>query len=356
MLANLPLTKSYRAQSLMNPFFLLPPELAHKVALGGLDWLYKLAPFVLSKIALPKTPQQKHMGLAFVNPFGIAAGLDKNAQHIDSLHSLGFGFLEVGTVTPLPQAGNPQPRLFRLFPEQAILNRMGFNNLGLEALVQQVKSRESKGILGINIGKNKQTPLAESWKDYVLCLKRVYTLADYIVINISSPNTPHLRDLFAEQALGELLGKIFASKQKLQSLHEKEVPIVLKLPPDIEKDQLPQLFRLIQDFPIAGLIITNTTVSRAGITKSTAFIDQAGGISGAPLRQASLEMLKEASEYFQGSMTLIASGGVMNLQDIEDKFEAGADLIQLYSGLIFRPLGLIREAKSYCLQSALPLE
>ena len=343
----------------MNPFFLLPPETAHNLALKSLDYLHKFCPSLLAQIALCSKPQ-KHMGIAFRNIFGTAAGLDKDAEHLDSLQALGFGFLEVGTLTPLAQKGNPKPRLFRLKPEQAILNRMGFNNKGLEAFLQTLHKRKSTGILGVNLGKNKDTPLEESWQDYVLALEKVYRFADYVVINISSPNTPQLRELLGEKYLHHLLSKICRCKEDLQKNHQKNygksTALVLKLSPDIEKSQLPAVFKSIANYPIDGLIISNTTVSRDGITHSRQYLEEAGGLSGAPLRKASLEVLEATAEFFQGRICLIASGGVMGIQDVEEKLGAGADLIQFYSGLVYRPIGLMKELRAYCLQADLPLK
>ena len=334
----------------MNPFFLLPPETAHNLALKSLDYLHEYCPSLLAQIALCSKPQ-KHMGIEFRNIFGTAAGLDKDGEHLDSLQALGFGFLEVGSLTPLAQTGNPKPRLFRLKPEQALLNRMGFNNKGLEAFLQTLHKRKSTGVLGVNLGKNKDTPLEESWQDYVLALDKVYKYADYVVINISSPNTPQLRELLGEKYLHQLVSKICTSKEDLQQTHGKSTALVLKLSPDIEKSHLSGLFKSIQDYPIDGLIISNTTVSRDGISHSHQYLEEAGGMSGAPLRQASLEVLHRAAEFFQGRLTLIASGGVMNIQDAEERLRAGANLIQLYSGLVYRPLGLMRELQAYCLQA-----
>ncbi len=283
------------------------------------------------------------MGLTFSNPVGLAAGLDKNGDCIDGLAALGFGFIEIGTITPLPQSGNPKPRLFRLPEANAIINRMGFNNDGVDKLIANVKRAKYQGILGINIGKNAVTPIENAADDYLTCLRKVYPYASYITVNISSPNTKNLRQLQDEEALTRLLSALKGEQQKLADAHGKYVPIALKIAPDMESDQLKQIAALLMQHQIDAVIATNTTVSRVGV-EGMPHGEEAGGLSGAPVREKSTEVIRQLSVELQGALPIIGAGGILNGADAAEKINAGASLVQFYSGMIYRGPALIGEA------------
>lgn len=322
--------------------FLLEPECSHHLSLEALKWAERLH---LSSIYrdhnLPALPVQA-MGLTFNNPIGLAAGLDKNGDYIDALGNLGFGFIEIGTVTPRPQMGNPQPRLFRLPEHQAIINRMGFNNKGVDHLVTQVQKRTYKGMLGINIGKNFDTPLEFANKDYLLGLEKVYPYADYITVNLSSPNTPGLRKLQMGETLQQLVNALADRKSQLAIQHGKSVPLLIKIAPDISSDEIQHLARVAIDCKIDGLIATNTTVSREKIINSP-LAAEAGGLSGKPVFEPSTRVLAELANHVSGRLALVGVGGIDSAATALSKFEAGADLIQLYTGFIYRGPPLITE-------------
>jgi dihydroorotate dehydrogenase len=290
------------------------------------------------------------MGLAFRNPVGLAAGLDKNGDCIDGLAALGFGFIEIGTVTPLPQPGNPRPRLFRLPQANAIINRMGFNNVGVDTLIANVKraqypfdgAQDRRGILGINIGKNAATPIENAADDYLICLRKVYAHASYITVNISSPNTRNLRQLQNEDALNDLLKLLKTEQQKLADTHGGYVPIALKIAPDLEGEQIKQIARLLMQHRIDGVIATNTTLSRDGV-ENLPHGAEAGGLSGAPLRARSTAVIRQLAAELQGALPIIGVGGILNGADAAEKINAGASLVQMYSGLIYRGPALIAE-------------
>ena len=283
------------------------------------------------------------MGLTFSNPVGLAAGLDKNGDCIDGLAALGFGFIEIGTITPLPQSGNPKPRLFRLPEANAIINRMGFNNDGVDKLIANVKRAKYQGILGINIGKNAVTPIENAADDYLTCLRKVYPYASYITVNISSPNTKNLRQLQDEEALTRLLSALKGEQQKLADTHGKYVPIALKIAPDMESDQLKQIAALLMQHQIDAVIATNTTLSRVGV-EGMPHGEEAGGLSGAPVREKSTEVIRQLSAELQGALPIIGAGGILNGADAAEKINAGASLVQFYSGMIYRGPALIGEA------------
>lgn len=324
-----------------NILFRLDPELAHSVTLNSLKTFNVLG---LNKIFNDKTfPQPKPiqiMGLNFNNKVGLAAGLDKNGDYIDALANLGFGFIEVGTVTPLPQQGNPKPRLFRIPEAEAIINRMGFNNKGIDHLVNQVKRAKYKGILGINIGKNAVTSLEEAKNDYLICLRKAYSYASYITVNISSPNTMGLRDLQHGEFLHDLLRFLKQEQKVLELKHQKMVPLVVKVAPDLTESEVVALADTFLGFEIEGVIATNTTISREGVQQYQ-ISREAGGLSGSPLTHKSTEVLKLFRRELQGKIPLIASGGIMSAEIAADKFAAGADLVQLYTGLIYQGPKLI---------------
>ena len=288
------------------------------------------------------------MGLDFTNPIGMAAGLDKDGEHIDALAALGFGFIEIGTVTPRPQPGNPKPRLFRLSQGEAIINRMGFNNQGIDRLLANVRQADYRGILGINIGKNFDTPVENAAEDYLICLRKAYRYAGYIAVNISSPNTPHLRQLQNAEELSELLYLLKLNQQKLADEHGKYTPLAVKIAPDLEPAQIDQIAALLMKHQVDGVIATNTTLSRVGL-EGLPHREEAGGMSGAPLRQRATEVIRLLHVALQGALPIIGVGGIMSAADAKEKMEAGASLIQVYSGLIYRGPILVGEiAQALC--------
>ena len=328
--------------SLLRPLlFKLKPETAHHVTLDGLQAAYKLGllPLFIKRIADdPRTV----MGLSFPNPVGLAAGLDKNGAYIDALGALGFGFIEIGTVTPRPQPGNPQPRLFRLPQAQAIINRMGFNNNGVDALIENVKNSRYTGILGINIGKNFDTPIERAAEDYLIGLRKVYAHASYIAINISSPNTKNLRQLQGGDELDALLSQLKAEQEKLAQQQGKYVPLALKIAPDLDSEQIQQIATLLMRHRIDGVIATNTTLSRAGVEHLPQHAE-AGGLSGAPVREKSTHVIRQLAAELKGAVPIIGVGGILNGQHAAEKMAAGAALVQVYSGLIYRGTDLVAE-------------
>jgi dihydroorotate dehydrogenase len=288
------------------------------------------------------------MGLNFPNPVGLAAGLDKNGEHIDALASLGFGFVEIGTVTPRPQPGNPKPRLFRIPEANAIINRMGFNNLGVDRLLENVRQAARPCILGINIGKNFDTPVDKAQDDYLTCLNKVYGLADYVVVNISSPNTPGLRQLQEAGQLDSLLSSLKAAQRKLADTHGKYTPVAVKIAPDLNRAQIESIAVLLMTHQIDGVIATNTTLSRPGMEKLPCS-EEAGGLSGAPLKHQATLVVQSLNALLKGALPIIAVGGIMSAADAREKMEAGASLVQIYSGMIFRGPRLVEEiARALC--------
>lgn len=328
--------------SLLRPLlFKLDPETAHHVTLDALQTTYRLG--VLPLIAQrPKPDPRSVMGLTFPNPVGLAAGLDKNGAYINALAALGFGSIEIGTVTPRPQPGNPKPRLFRLPEAQAIINRMGFNNLGVDALLENVKQSNFKGILGINIGKNFDTPIERAADDYLIGLRKVYKHASYVAINISSPNTKNLRQLQGGDELDALLSQLKAEQEKLAQQHGKYVPLALKIAPDLDSEQIQQIATLLMRHRIDGVIATNTTLSREGV-QHLPLHAEAGGLSGAPVREKSTAVIRQLAAALQGSLPIIGVGGILKGADAVEKMQAGASLVQVYSGLIYRGTDLVAE-------------
>jgi dihydroorotate dehydrogenase len=319
--------------------FLLPTETSHHLSLQSIGWLEQLnlTPLLAREQVLDPVTV---MGIEFPNAVGLAAGLDKDARCIDGLGALGFGFLEVGTVTPKSQPGNPLPRLFRLKSKGAIINRMGFNNDGVVAMCERIRRARYQGVLGINIGKNAITPVENALDDYAQCLREVYALAAYIVVNISSPNTPGLRHLQHENELAHLLEGLKVEHTKLVEQHEKYVPLVVKIAPDMTDEQGTQIIRRMKDFDIDGVIVTNTTVARDGVAGDP-LAAQAGGLSGAPLRDLSNHMLALVAAEAKGDMAIIGVGGIMEGADAAEKMRLGADLVQLYTGFIYSGPDLI---------------
>ena len=328
--------------SLLRPlFFQLDAETAHHLSLSGLNLAHKLG--LTASIARPVSGKAVElMGINFPNGVGLAAGLDKDGAYLDALAALGFGFIEIGTVTPRPQPGNPKPRLFRIPQAQAIINRMGFNNAGVVQLVHNVKAAAFQGVLGINIGKNFDTPLARAAEDYLSCLSAVYPYASYVTVNISSPNTQNLRDLQAADALADLLGKLKAEQTRLAEQYGRYVPIALKIAPDLSDTALADIAVLLRLHRIDAVIATNTTVARPDLA-DLPHGNETGGLSGAPLTPLSTRIIRKLSTALAGEIPIIGVGGILNKQDALDKIEAGASLVQLYTGLIYRGPQLIRE-------------
>jgi dihydroorotate dehydrogenase len=329
------------AYALARPLlFSLDPETAHHLTLKLADWR-------LTGPARAFSRPVKAMGLEFPNPVGLAAGLDKDAAHIDGLARLGFGFIEVGTVTPRPQPGNPRPRIFRLVEEDALINRFGFNNVGVDAFLANVARSRWRGILGINVGKNADTPAEQAADDYAFCLEKVYGRASYVTINISSPNTKGLRDLQQERQLDELLDRLASARVRLTRSYGRRVPLVLKVAPDLEAGEIRAIADAVLRHGFDGLIATNTSVSRAGVEGSP-HAQEAGGLSGAPILRRSTSVLSSFRELLAGKVALIGAGGILSAGDARQKIDAGATLVQLYTGLIYRGPGLVRECVSAC--------
>jgi dihydroorotate dehydrogenase len=283
------------------------------------------------------------MGLKFPNRVGLAAGLDKEGNTIDALGRLGFGFVEIGTITPRPQGGNPKPRLFRLIPHEAIINRMGFNNPGIvEGVANVSRSRHFQGVIGFNIGKNKDTPNEQAANDYLKCLRAAYPVADYIAVNLSSPNTPGLRDLQGEEASARLLETLKAEQAKLAATHNRYVPLLFKVAPDLDEPHIEGLAKVFQEGGLDGLIATNTTLDRKAVA-SHPRANEAGGLSGKPLTHRSTEVIQAFSSHFGGKLPIIGVGGISNVEDARAKLRAGASLIQIYSSFIYRGPELVKE-------------
>ena len=326
-------------------FFSLDAEDAHGIGMRGVSALSCSGLAGVLAKPVPACPVEV-MGIKFPNPVGLAAGLDKNGDHIDGLAALGFGFLEIGTITPRPQPGNPRPRLFRIPEKQAIINRMGFNNEGVDRLIANVKAAkfpQRGGILGINIGKNFDTPIEKAADDYLACLERVYPLASYITVNISSPNTKNLRELQKDEALDALLAPLKAAQQRLADAHGRYVPMALKIAPDLEDAQITGIADLLRRHRMDGVIATNTTISRAGV-EGLPNAEETGGLSGAPLLAASTEVVRKLATALQGELPIIGVGGIMKGEDAAAKIAAGASLVQFYSGFIYRGPDLVAEA------------
>ncbi|WP_423855037.1 quinone-dependent dihydroorotate dehydrogenase [Acinetobacter guillouiae] len=325
--------------SLARPLlFSLAPERAHELTLSMLKSAHKMGAIRQTVAAKPVTC----MGIEFPNPVGLAAGLDKNGAYIDALAGLGFGFIEIGTITPKPQEGNPKPRLFRIPQAKAIINRMGFNNDGVDQLVENVKAAKFKGILGINIGKNATTPVEDAVSDYLVCFEKVYNYASYITVNISSPNTKNLRSLQSGHALTELLETLKKRQLELAEELQHYVPLVLKVAPDLEASDIEFIASQLLQFKIDGLIVTNTTLSREGV-EGLPFGDEAGGLSGAPVFEKSTACLAAFSKILQGKIPLIGVGGILSGEQAVAKQQAGASLVQIYSGMIYTGPTLIKD-------------
>jgi len=332
----------------MNPYnllrpalFTLDPETAHDATLTSLNTAHCLG---LSRlIPKPQDDPRSVMGLNFPNPVGLAAGLDKNGDCINGLAALGFGFIEIGTITPRPQPGNPRPRLFRLPEAAAIINRMGFNNHGVDALVANVERANFKGVLGINIGKNADTPIEKAADDYLICLRKVYAHASYVTVNISSPNTKNLRQLQGGDELDALLTQLKSEQEKLAQQLGRYVPLTLKIAPDLDGEQIKQIASLLIKHRIDGVIATNTTLSREGV-EGLVHGNETGGLSGTPVKDKSTAVIRALSTELGGALPIIGVGGISSGTDALEKMQAGASLVQIYSGLIYRGQSLVTES------------
>jgi dihydroorotate dehydrogenase len=328
--------------SLAKPLlFQIDAEKAHDLTLKTLKHAEKSGALALYPKALVCEPRQV-MGLTFPNAVGLAAGLDKNGAVIDGMAALGFGFIEIGTITPRAQPGNPKPRLFRVKEAQGIVNRFGFNNLGVDNLIENVKAAKYRGILGINIGKNFDTPNENAVNDYLICMQKVYAHASYITVNISSPNTKNLRALQEKEALSALLSMLKLEQTKLAEQHGRYVPVALKIAPDLEREQVNEIADLLMEHKIDGVIATNTTLSRDAV-KGMKNADETGGLSGAPVREKSTLVIQQLSQRLQGALPIIGVGGILSSADAVEKIAAGASLVQVYSGLIYKGPQLVRD-------------
>lgn len=328
--------------ALAKPFlFQFDAENAHDLTLKSLKLAEKSG--LLGLLPKPVQCQSKQvMGLSFPNPVGLAAGLDKNGAVIDGMAALGFGFIEVGTITPRAQPGNPKPRMFRVNEAEGIINRFGFNNLGFDNLIQNVQAAKYHGILGINIGKNFDTPNERAVEDYLICMRKVYAHASYITVNISSPNTKNLRQLQEKDALDALLAILKAEQKVLADKHGKYVPIALKIAPDLDETQIIEIADLLKVHQFDGVIATNTTLARdmvLGLPNAS----ETGGLSGAPVREKSTLVISQLSKQLAGELPIIGVGGILSGADAAEKISAGASLVQIYSGLIYRGPSLVRD-------------
>ncbi len=324
--------------------FRLDPEQSHHIAMQSLRYAYQLG--LTRLLSSPPAKPVTVMGLTFPNPIGLAAGLDKNADYVDALAALGFGFIEVGTVTPKPQAGNPRPRLFRLSEQEAIINRMGFNNKGIDHVAKQLEKMRYRGILGVNLGKNKDTLIENAADDYLLGFRALWKFASYITVNISSPNTPGLRDLQQMDLLAHLLKTLKQEQNAILISHKRYIPLVVKISPDLTPQELQDIAAVLLQQQIDGVIATNTTLDREGVINSP-LAKEAGGLSGRPLQARSTTMISQLHALLQKQIPIIASGGVMDETAAAEKIKAGASLLQVYTGFIYSGPNIIRRLMQF---------
>ena len=341
---------------LRNFLFLFSPEWVHYFSMNCLQLFCRLGGrTILRKMFLPKSGQpNRFLGLTFSNPVGLGAGFDKNARYLRELECLGFGFVEIGTVTPLPQEGNPKPRLFRLPKDKALINRMGFNNEGVERVKQRLakwkiesgklKSGKVRIIIGGNIGKNKITANEDAWKDYAICYRELYPYVDYFVVNVSSPNTPGLRELQEKTSLHKILTTLQELRKEL-SVSNGHKPLLLKIAPDLSMEQIDDVIELAMEIKLDGLVATNTTISREGLQTDPEKVNSigAGGLSGLPVRNRSTEVVQYISAKTKGALPLMASGGIFTGADVREKLEAGASLVQVWTGFIYEGPGIVKK-------------
>lgn len=320
--------------------FKLDAELAHTLTVKNMVIMHKLG--LLPSLAPARQTPVNVLGLTFPNVLGLAAGMDKSASAVEAWGAMGFGFVEVGTLTPRPQPGNPKPRLFRLPEHQALLNRMGFNNPGIHSAVEKLRKRRIKAVVGVNIGKNFDTPNEKAVDDYLYCLKAAYEVADYIAVNISSPNTKGLRDLQGEESIRALLSALQKEQAALEKQHGRHVPVLVKIAPDLENLHIEALARVFNELGVEGIIATNTTISRAAIAGHP-LAQEAGGLSGAPVTARSTEVIKAFRSLLRQEIPIIGVGGIMNGRHAVEKLQAGAKLVQIYSGLVYAGPALVAD-------------
>lgn len=321
--------------------FKLDAEKAHDLAIQNFSRFTGTPLDLFYRQHVPDRPVEV-MGITFKNPVGLAAGLDKNGECIEAFGAMGFGFVEVGTVTPRPQPGNDKPRLFRVIPAEGIINRFGFNNLGVDNLIENVKKANYDGVIGINIGKNKDTPIEKGAEDYLICMDKVYPYAGYITVNISSPNTPGLRTLQYGEMLDDLLSQLKEKQKELAEKHGKYVPLTLKIAPDLEDHEIKQIAESLIKNKIDGVIATNTTLDRS-LVKDMPHCDEAGGLSGRPLQNRSTEVIRMLAEELDGALPIIGVGGIDSAVSAREKMAAGASLVQIYSGFIYHGPKLVKD-------------
>ena len=325
--------------------FKMNPEKAHDLSIKQLKLTHGTLLDLLYRQKVQHRPVQV-MGLTFPNSLGLAAGLDKNAECIDAFGAMGFGHIEVGTVTPVGQPGNPSPRMFRVLEGEGIINRMGFNNDGVDNLIENVKNSNFKGVIGINIGKNINTPVEQGKQDYLLCMDKVYAHAGYIAVNISSPNTPGLRSLQYGEALDDLLDSLKTRQQELSEKHSKYVPIALKVAPDLSDEEIESIAQSLLKYKIDGLIATNTTLDRA-MVKGMSHASEAGGLSGKPVQSKSTAVIAKFAQHLNGQIPIIGVGGIDSVIAAKEKINAGASLVQIYSGFIYQGPPLVKNIVNY---------
>ena len=321
--------------------FRLEPEAAHALAMKGLNAMAATGTAALVAATVPPDPRTV-MGITFPNPVGLAAGADKNGECIAGFGALGFGFIELGGVTPRGQPGNPQPRVFRLPQARGIINRLGFNNFGVDFLVEKLKHHTYKGVIGINLGKNLDTPLENAADDYAICYEKVYPFTGFATVNISSPNTKNLRQLQGEDELGPILARMKAEQKRLADRHGRYVPLVVKIAPDLDDTQIEAIARIVVKHGMDGITATNTTLSREKVAGQE-HAEETGGLSGAPVFEASNKVIATLAHHLDGALPIIGVGGIMSGTDARAKIAAGASLVQFYSGLIYRGPGLVAE-------------
>ncbi|OBU29243.1 quinone-dependent dihydroorotate dehydrogenase [Photobacterium kishitanii] len=321
--------------------FQLDAEKAHDLAIQNFSRFTGTPLDIFYRQHVPERPVEV-MGITFKNPVGLAAGLDKNGECIDAFGTMGFGFVEVGTVTPRPQSGNDKPRLFRLIPAEGIINRFGFNNLGVDNLVENVKKSTYDGVIGINIGKNKDTPIEKGAEDYLICMEKVYQYAGYIAVNISSPNTPGLRSLQYGEALDDLLSQLKQKQTELAEKHGKYVPLALKIAPDLDDQEIVQVCESLIRNNIDGVIGTNTTLDRT-LVEGMDHCDEMGGLSGRPLQNKSTEVIRKMAIALDGALPIIGVGGIDSAMAAREKMQAGAQLVQVYTGFIYHGPRLVKD-------------